>query len=178
MQVQGSALRVAAPSAAVAGLLSRAGIHATVEAVPANLEEAFVAIAGQPEPEMSRTGRRPGTPDTRDAILAIARRRFAIRGYDAASLRDIAAEAKVDPALIIHYFATKQGLFGAAARACPTGYPAYSKTSRSFRSTTSPRPWSAPTWNSSTATEAATPSSPWSAPRSPTTTPPPCCASS
>lgn len=64
---------------------------------------------------MSRTGRRPGTPDTRDAILAIARRRFAIRGYDATSLRDIAAEAKVDPALIIHYFATKQGLFGAAA---------------------------------------------------------------
>ncbi len=64
---------------------------------------------------MSRTGRRPGTPDTRDAILAIARRRFAVRGYDATSLRDIAAEAKVDPALIIHYFATKQGLFGAAA---------------------------------------------------------------
>ena len=67
---------------------------------------------------MSRTGRRPGTPDTRDAILAIARRRFAIRGYDATSLRDIAAEAKVDPALIIHYFGTKEGLFGAA-----TGLP-------------------------------------------------------
>lgn len=64
---------------------------------------------------MSRTGRRPGTPDTRDAILAIARRGFAVRGYDATSLRDIAAEAKVDPALIIHYFGTKEGLFGAAA---------------------------------------------------------------
>ena len=67
---------------------------------------------------MSRTGRRPGTPDTRDAILAIARRRFAIRGYDATSLRDIAAEAKVDPALIIHYFGTKEALFVAA-----TGLP-------------------------------------------------------
>lgn len=67
---------------------------------------------------MSRTGRRPGTPDTRDAILAIARRGFAVRGYDATSLRDIAAEAKVDPALIIHYFGTKEGLFGAA-----TGLP-------------------------------------------------------
>ena len=64
---------------------------------------------------MSRTGRRPGAPDTRDTILAIARRRFAIRGYDATSLRDIAAEAQVDPALIIHYFGTKEGLFGAAA---------------------------------------------------------------
>lgn len=67
---------------------------------------------------MSRTGRRPGAPDTRDTILAIARRRFAIRGYDATSLRDIAAEAQVDPALIIHYFGTKEGLFGAA-----TGLP-------------------------------------------------------
>ena len=65
---------------------------------------------------MSRTGRRPGTPDTRDAILAVARRRFATRGYDATSLRDIATEAKVDPALIIHYFGTKEGLFVAADR--------------------------------------------------------------
>ena len=68
---------------------------------------------------MSRTGRRPGTPDTRDAILAIARRRFATRGYDATSLRGIATEAKVDPALVIHYFGTKEGLFVAA-----TGLPA------------------------------------------------------
>lgn len=69
---------------------------------------------------MSRTGRRPGTPDTRDAILAVARRRFATRGYDATSLRAIATEAKVDPALIIHYFGTKEGLF-AAATGLPTG---------------------------------------------------------
>lgn len=67
---------------------------------------------------MSRTGRRPGTPDTRDAILAVARRGFATRGYDATSLRGIAAEAKVDPALVIHYFGTKEELFIAA-----TGLP-------------------------------------------------------
>ena len=67
---------------------------------------------------MSRTGRRPGTPDTRDAILAVARRRFATRGYEATSLRGIAADAKVDPALLIHYFGTKEGLFTAA-----TGLP-------------------------------------------------------
>jgi len=66
-----------------------------------------------------RTGRRPGTPDTREAILAVARRRFATRGYDATSLRGIAADAKVDPALLIHYFGTKEGLFTAA-----TGLPA------------------------------------------------------
>ncbi len=68
---------------------------------------------------MSRTGRRPGTPDTRDEILAVARRGFATRGYEATSLRGIAADAEVDPALLIHYFGSKEGLFTAA-----TGFPA------------------------------------------------------
>jgi len=63
---------------------------------------------------MSRTGRRPGAPGTRDAILVATRRRFATRGYEATSLRSIASEAGVDPALLIHYFKTKQGLFLAA----------------------------------------------------------------
>ena len=49
VQVQGAALRVAAPAAAVAGVISRAGLDAVVEVVPANLEEAFVALAGRPE---------------------------------------------------------------------------------------------------------------------------------
>lgn len=71
---------------------------------------------------MTRTGRRPGTPDTREKIIAVARRRFATRGYDATSLRGIATDAKVDPALLIHYFGTKEGLF-AAATGLPTGLP-------------------------------------------------------
>ena len=69
---------------------------------------------------MTRTGRRPGTSDTRDQILAVARRRFATRGYDATSLRGIATDPKVDPALLIHYFGTKEGLF-TAATGLPTG---------------------------------------------------------
>jgi AcrR family transcriptional regulator len=69
---------------------------------------------------MTRTGRRPGTPDTREKILAVARRGFATRGYDATSLRGIATDAKVDPALLIHYFGTKEGLF-TAATGLPTG---------------------------------------------------------
>ena len=52
---------------------------------------------------MSRTGRRPGTPDTRDAILAVARHRFATRGYDATSLRDIATEAGVKTLVLSHF---------------------------------------------------------------------------
>jgi len=71
---------------------------------------------------MTRTGRRPGTPATRDAILAVARRQFATRGYDATPLRAIAAEAKVDPALLIHYFSSKEGLF-ASATGLPPGMP-------------------------------------------------------
>lgn len=57
------------------------------------------------------SGRRPGRSGTREAILAAAGRQFAERGFDRASLRSIAAEAGVDPALVVHYFGSKQRLF-------------------------------------------------------------------
>jgi AcrR family transcriptional regulator len=60
-----------------------------------------------------RTGRRPGNPDTREAILTAARAAFAERGFDAASIRAIATAAGVDPALVHHYFGTKEELFRA-----------------------------------------------------------------
>ena len=63
---------------------------------------------------MKRTGRRPGTSDTRAAILDAAARRFATAGYDRASLRAIARDAGVDQKLIAHYFGSKQQLFVAA----------------------------------------------------------------
>ncbi len=65
-------------------------------------------------PSTRRSGRRPGAPDTREAILAAAREAFASTGYEAASLRGVARAAGVDPALVIHYFGSKQGLFVAA----------------------------------------------------------------
>lgn len=58
-----------------------------------------------------RTGRRPGNPDTRTAILAAAREAFGERGFDSTSIRSIAAAACVDPALVHHYFGTKEQLF-------------------------------------------------------------------
>jgi len=58
-----------------------------------------------------RTGRRPGNQDTREAILAAARAAFAEHGYDGASIRAIATGAGVDPALVYHYFGTKDELF-------------------------------------------------------------------
>jgi AcrR family transcriptional regulator len=63
---------------------------------------------------MARTGRRPGNSGTREAILDAARRAFAERGYQQASIREVAAMAGVDPALVHHYFGRKQDLFIAA----------------------------------------------------------------
>lgn len=60
-------------------------------------------------------GRRPGDPETtRQAILAAARAQFGERGFDRATIRAIAADADVDPALVIYHFRTKRELFVAA----------------------------------------------------------------
>jgi AcrR family transcriptional regulator len=60
-------------------------------------------------------GRRRGDPEvTRRAILDAARTEFARSGYTAATIRAIAARAGVDPALVHHYFGTKEDLFTAA----------------------------------------------------------------
>lgn len=61
-----------------------------------------------------RTGRRPGSSGSRQAILDAARGQFAERGYDGATIRGIAREAKVDPALVHHFFLSKEGVFSAA----------------------------------------------------------------
>jgi AcrR family transcriptional regulator len=63
---------------------------------------------------VARTGRRPGNSGTREAILDAARRAFAERGYQQASIRGVAEMAGVDPALVHHYFGRKQDLFVAA----------------------------------------------------------------
>lgn len=63
---------------------------------------------------MRRAGRRPGTTETREAILVAARRLFAERGYDGTTIRSIAGEADVNPALVHHFFGTKDQVFVAA----------------------------------------------------------------
>jgi len=69
-----------------------------------------MTAAAQPQ----RGGRRPGESGTREAILAAARNGFAQLGYDRATIRGVAAAAGVDPALVIHYFGSKEVLFEAA----------------------------------------------------------------
>lgn len=65
---------------------------------------------------MPRTGRRVGESGTKEAILSAARNAFSESGYDAATMRSIAASAGVDPALLHHYFGTKEQLFIASMR--------------------------------------------------------------
>ncbi|WP_162260333.1 TetR family transcriptional regulator [Nocardioides sp. Root190] len=54
---------------------------------------------------------RPAGRATRAAIEAAARTLFAERGFEAASVRAIATEAGVDPALVIRHFGSKEALF-------------------------------------------------------------------
>jgi len=58
-----------------------------------------------------RTGRRAGTTRTRDEIAAAARTQFAELGFERATFRSIAAAAGVDPALVVHFFGSKEKLF-------------------------------------------------------------------
>jgi AcrR family transcriptional regulator len=63
---------------------------------------------------LPRTGRRPGAGGTRDKILGAARKHFATTGFEGGTVRGIATDAGVDPALVLHYFGSKDALFRAA----------------------------------------------------------------
>jgi AcrR family transcriptional regulator len=52
---------------------------------------------------------------TRAAILSAARERFAADGYERATIRAIAADAGIDPAMVMRYFGNKEKLFATAA---------------------------------------------------------------
>jgi AcrR family transcriptional regulator len=65
---------------------------------------------------VTRRGRRPGASTTREDVLTAARALFGELGYQRATLRAIAAQAGVDPALALHYFGSKEKLFWAAMK--------------------------------------------------------------
>jgi AcrR family transcriptional regulator len=56
-----------------------------------------------------------GAETTKQAILTAARERFAADGYERATIRAIASDAQIDPALVMRYFGNKEKLFAAAA---------------------------------------------------------------
>jgi AcrR family transcriptional regulator len=76
----------------------------------AKLGEVIKTTRAKPKP----IGRPAGSPPNRQAILAAARRLFIELGYFRSTIRAIAARAGCDPALVIHYFGSKERLFLAA----------------------------------------------------------------
>jgi AcrR family transcriptional regulator len=61
-----------------------------------------------------RRGRRAGESATREQVLEAARARFGRQGFDATTIRQVAGDAGVDPALVHYHFGTKADLFAAA----------------------------------------------------------------
>jgi AcrR family transcriptional regulator len=70
-------------------------------------------MATERDDPVRRSGRRPGDAQTKAAITAAARRQFGAAGYEATTVRAVAAEAGVDPALVLYFFGSKDGLFAA-----------------------------------------------------------------
>ena len=64
--------------------------------------------------EPLRRGRRSGSDHSREAILVAARKLFAEHGFDGTSLRQVAREAAVDPAMVHHFFKGKDELFASS----------------------------------------------------------------
>ena len=65
---------------------------------------------------MDQSEVRPRRSDaTRAAILRAARERFAADGYERATIRAIAADAVIDPSMVMRYYGNKERLFAAAA---------------------------------------------------------------
>lgn len=66
--------------------------------------------------DTAATPARPRRSDaTRAAILAAARERFAVDGYERATIRAIARDAGIDPSMVMRYYGSKEKLFAAAS---------------------------------------------------------------
>jgi AcrR family transcriptional regulator len=57
----------------------------------------------------------PRSEHTRRTILEVARKAFAARGYEQTTIRAVAAQACIDPSMVMRYFGSKAGLFAAAS---------------------------------------------------------------
>jgi AcrR family transcriptional regulator len=58
---------------------------------------------------------RRSSVETKAVILAAAKQRFAESGFERATIRAIAADANIDPSMVMRYFGNKERLFAAAA---------------------------------------------------------------
>ena len=77
-------------------------------------------MGGATTKRAARSGGRRSGAETRAALLEAARRRFASSGYEGATVRQIAADAGVDAAMVNRYFGSKEALFFEAAKPSPS----------------------------------------------------------
>ena len=68
-----------------------------------------------PPPPHADSPRPRRSDPTRARILEAAKRRFAQDGYDGTTIRAVAADARIDPSMVMRYYGSKDGLFVAAA---------------------------------------------------------------
>jgi AcrR family transcriptional regulator len=84
-------------------------------------------VTAKSNPEATvRRGRRPGTSTTRQSILDAARARFATDGFAATTIRRIAADAGVNPSLVMQFFTSKEELFAAVMSISPKSLSRFS----------------------------------------------------
>jgi AcrR family transcriptional regulator len=60
-------------------------------------------------------GMRRSAAETKAVILAAAKERFAQSGFERTTIRAVAADANIDPSMVMRYFGSKDQLFAAAA---------------------------------------------------------------
>lgn len=72
-----------------------------------------------------RSGRRPGESGTKEKILSAALNLFSTRGYGGTTIRGIAEQAQVDPALVHHFYGNKDGVFRAAVESSLDASPLF-----------------------------------------------------
>ena len=70
-------------------------------------------------PESRRAGRWRTGQQSRQRIIDAARERFMRDGYERATVRGIAADARVDVAMVYYFFGNKEGLFSASVLTGP-----------------------------------------------------------
>lgn len=71
---------------------------------------------GMSPPHKKHSGRRAGPTSSQHVILEAARTEFSAHGFEGTSMRAVAQSARVDAALIHHFFLSKGGLFSAAVQ--------------------------------------------------------------
>ena len=84
-----------------------------------------MTIQEHPAPK-ARRGRRPGTSNTRQVVLAAARARFASDGFAATTIRLVAADAAVDASQVMQFYRSKDELFAAVMAIPPSALERFS----------------------------------------------------